>query len=365
MPDIDITVDETNDFGVTTSAAPVIDLMADEVHDFQITVQPAPEVVVGVASVGAQGQSGLSVLSGVGAPSAGLGRNGEFYLDTESQVLYGPKAGGVWGSGQGLIGAARTSVTFAREGLLVPTAGLFTWYAADDWTVLSVRVSVTDAPVGDGIVVDVLRNGESLWADPADRPTIPDGGTEVVVTPDVVSLAAGEHLGVTIEQVGSTFEGSDLLVQIDLEAADATAIDLLTDDRLVVFIEVPGQGDPGWTDSEVTFQEGDGLSFVDLAPLGFVIRVERPGIFAVSAQMGAMGDGWADVTLEHFGPAPNFDPPADAVPMSSRLLVGESGTVLRLDETLRALEGDVFRVLCESSVDVSLTDLRLRVTRLR
>ena len=68
-------------------------------------------------AAGAAGAAGSSVLSGSGAPSSGLGNDGDFYLDLVTDTLYGPKAGGVWpGSGTSLIGAK------ARRGRLEPTA---------------------------------------------------------------------------------------------------------------------------------------------------------------------------------------------------------------------------------------------------
>jgi hypothetical protein len=50
---------------------------------------------------GAAGVDGAKIYSGTGAPSAGLGRSGDFYVDTTTGagVLYGPKANGSWGAG--------------------------------------------------------------------------------------------------------------------------------------------------------------------------------------------------------------------------------------------------------------------------
>jgi hypothetical protein len=46
---------------------------------------------------GTDGTDGKSVLHGEGAPVDALdGTNGDFYIDTETDTLYGPKAGGVW-----------------------------------------------------------------------------------------------------------------------------------------------------------------------------------------------------------------------------------------------------------------------------
>jgi hypothetical protein len=42
--------------------------------------------------------------SGSGAPSAGLGTTGDFYVDVASSYLYGPKASGSWGAGMSIAG---------------------------------------------------------------------------------------------------------------------------------------------------------------------------------------------------------------------------------------------------------------------
>ena len=46
-----------------------------------------------------------SVRSGSGIPSAGLGVAGDFYINTATNMLYGPKSGSSWGTGISLIGA--------------------------------------------------------------------------------------------------------------------------------------------------------------------------------------------------------------------------------------------------------------------
>jgi hypothetical protein len=47
-------------------------------------------------SNGTNGTNGKTVLNGTGAPSNGLGTDGDFYLDTANAHLYGPKASGAW-----------------------------------------------------------------------------------------------------------------------------------------------------------------------------------------------------------------------------------------------------------------------------
>lgn len=45
-----------------------------------------------------------SVRNGVGPPTPSLGVDGDFYIDTTSYVMYGPRVAGNWGSGQRLVG---------------------------------------------------------------------------------------------------------------------------------------------------------------------------------------------------------------------------------------------------------------------
>ena len=48
---------------------------------------------------GIQGPAGTTLRSGAGAPSNGTGSDGEFYIDTTNNRLYGPKAAGAWPAG--------------------------------------------------------------------------------------------------------------------------------------------------------------------------------------------------------------------------------------------------------------------------
>lgn len=57
-------------------------------------------------ATGPQGPRGYSVLHGDGPPAAGLGEDDDFYIDTGTTQLYGPREGGVWGSPVSLTGAA-------------------------------------------------------------------------------------------------------------------------------------------------------------------------------------------------------------------------------------------------------------------
>src|SRR6516162_9043568 len=60
------------------------------------------EIITG--DQGPPGPRGNSVLYGRGAPVMTTGVNGDFYIDLNTALMYGPKAGGTWPPGFSLIG---------------------------------------------------------------------------------------------------------------------------------------------------------------------------------------------------------------------------------------------------------------------
>ena len=72
------------------------------------------------------------------------------------------------------------------------------------------------APTGQAILVDVNKNGVTLFTTQANRPTIAAAAFQDVseAVPDVTAIAAGDYLTVDIDQVGSAVLGADLTVNI-------------------------------------------------------------------------------------------------------------------------------------------------------
>ncbi|MEM9482106.1 MAG: hypothetical protein AAGA83_00285 [Cyanobacteria bacterium P01_F01_bin.116] len=58
--------------------------------------------IQGVA--GNDGNDGNTVLNGSGGPGGGTGIDGDFYIDNDTNEIYGPKTGGAWGAGTSLVG---------------------------------------------------------------------------------------------------------------------------------------------------------------------------------------------------------------------------------------------------------------------
>lgn len=88
------------------------------------------------------------------------------------------------------------------------------------YTIKQVRIMVGTAPTGATLIVDVNKNGTTIFTTQANRPTIAISGNAAVSgAPQVTALAAGDYITVDIDQVGSTVAGSNLTVLIEVERA--------------------------------------------------------------------------------------------------------------------------------------------------
>lgn len=67
---------------------------------------PGPQGPVGPQ--GPAGQNGNTIYNGSTNPDASLGTNGDFYINTTTNTLFGPKTASGWGAGVSLVGPAGT-----------------------------------------------------------------------------------------------------------------------------------------------------------------------------------------------------------------------------------------------------------------
>jgi hypothetical protein len=113
-------------------------------------------------------------------------------------------------------GKVKTTLSFAVTGtLVVGTDKAPTLVAPCGLTITKVKLVVKTAPTGAAIVVDVNKNGTTIFTTQANRPQIAIGATTGDSgTPDVTSLAEGDKLTIDIDQVGSTVAGADLTVEV-------------------------------------------------------------------------------------------------------------------------------------------------------
>lgn len=85
-----------------------------------------------------------------------------------------------------------------------------------DLTIRAVMVTVGTAPTGAALTVDVNLNGTTIFANQANRPTVPAGQTisSRVTSMDTTNFPAGSTLTIDVDTVGSTVPGADLVVVV-------------------------------------------------------------------------------------------------------------------------------------------------------
>lgn len=165
-----------------------------------VWVQEGPHVV----SVKA---GDVEFAAGYGQTWAGEVNNDGVHLRPEATV-------GVFG---GAGSGGTYPVVFSATGEVVVSTGGHRFYVEEATTIQSVRASVGTAPTGASLIVDVNKNGTTIFTTQSNRPTIAASGfTDVSGTPEVTALDAGDYLTVDIDQVGSSVPGANLTVTIVL-----------------------------------------------------------------------------------------------------------------------------------------------------
>lgn len=112
-------------------------------------------------------------------------------------------------------------VPLSRTGTLTVLAGSAKFPVGASCTVVGVRLAVGTAPTGADLIVDLNKNGTTIFTTQANRPRITAGQSSggPGSAPDVASLAAGDLLSLDVDQVGSTVAGADLTVVIVISRA--------------------------------------------------------------------------------------------------------------------------------------------------
>jgi hypothetical protein len=139
-------------------------------------------------------------------------------FDTANPAALGTAAPGtsIIASRKDHVHAAPTQcITFTKTGTLATGTGVARYYFNDSRTLTKVRIGVGTAPTGTNLIVDVNKNGTTIFTTQSNRPEIAASGfTDESGTVEVTSMAANDYLSVDIDQIGSTIAGADLVVNI-------------------------------------------------------------------------------------------------------------------------------------------------------
>ena len=101
-----------------------------------------------------------------------------------------------------------------KQAIRMPFAGKISYVTA----------ALITAPAGASAIVDLHKNGTTMYTTQGNRPTIAAGSTYVTATlPDVLTWAAGDVLQLEVDQKGSSTAGSDLSVVVGYYGSPATA----------------------------------------------------------------------------------------------------------------------------------------------
>lgn len=102
-------------------------------------------------------------------------------------------------------------------GALTVVTGKSRVYLEGSYTVETIRAAVSTAPTGSSLIVDVNKNGTTLFTTQGNRPTISASGfLSTGTAPNVTTFISGDYLTVDLDQVGSTIAGADLTVTVRL-----------------------------------------------------------------------------------------------------------------------------------------------------
>lgn len=161
----------------------------------------------GAGTTGATGATGPTGVTGATGPT-GAGTTGA----TGPTGPTGPT--GVTGP----TGAGVGFGPFTYPGTVAVATGAARMPVMVSCTIVKARAMVGTAPTGASLIVDLNKNGTTVFTTQANRPTIAISGNDsgAGTTPDVTSLVAGDYLTADVDQVGSTVAGADLVVLVQI-----------------------------------------------------------------------------------------------------------------------------------------------------
>lgn len=113
-------------------------------------------------------------------------------------------------------GAAAAPIVFSHSGDAATWSGTLRYPIPLPAMIHGVFFTAGTAPTGASLIIDVNKNGTTIFTTQANRPTIAAGSnqTSQAFVPDITSVSTNDYLTVDIDQIGSTVSGSDLVVLI-------------------------------------------------------------------------------------------------------------------------------------------------------
>jgi hypothetical protein len=110
----------------------------------------------------------------------------------------------------------------SRPGALVVAAGVLELPLSGSYTLIDYRVRWAVAPTGASGIVDINKNGTTLFTTQGNRPTNTTGTKLATTTmPAVTTFVNGDYISIDVDQIGSTVAGSELVVVLRMRRTAA------------------------------------------------------------------------------------------------------------------------------------------------
>jgi hypothetical protein len=106
-------------------------------------------------------------------------------------------------------------ITYGKASTIATATGKIRYKFPFNATIIGVSAAVGTAPTGSPIIIDINKNGTTMFTTQANRPQIDIGAFSTaseVTDIDVDTISAGDYITVDIDQVGSSTPGSDLSI---------------------------------------------------------------------------------------------------------------------------------------------------------
>lgn len=135
----------------------------------------------------------------------------------ESKLAFNTSTGHLHnGTDSRLISVNRAFVFYVSGTLTTGTNFGPRYVAPQALTIVKCWLIARTAPTGAAILIDINKNGSTIWSTQANRATIAAAATTGNTTTfNTTALAAGDYLDLDIDQIGSTVAGVDLTVVIE------------------------------------------------------------------------------------------------------------------------------------------------------
>ena len=223
-----------------------------------------------------KGEDGRTIYNGSGSPSSGLGNEGDFYIDTDTWEIYGPKTSGSWGTGTSLVGPQGFQGTY----------GGWSSFWRYDGTSITSGTSAGDFRFNNGTLsaVDHLYIND-VNGDSTNMQSFLDAwnnsGAFGLVRISKINDANEFWMGIVTAE---TDTGSEHDITVTHVVSNGTFTDNAS--YVISFVESGADGANGTNGAD----GANGVTIIDQSPLSYASPITTPAVTVTSAEFPNNGD---------------------------------------------------------------------------